>query len=632
MFRDRRSNRHRKRQAPAKAGRTGKFGQSLVTVSPRLLGEPTLPGQGESPFPVDFYLSWTSPGFCVEDESDVQLGIASRCVVSDSMTIQIKPKLPSSDAPPSGNATFPATIRAHGEYMPLAYVVRLSPLIHQTLAGLPPTGIFNSSEIGLDGAQAFSTYLHETIHWWQHIGSTYGLMSSLSYPTRSHGNQKPIKELISRGALKKSVFRMASEGSGPSTPETVQGLANIIVNNHFDLSAFSYFPYNTEIAETIASSPMFESLGHFMHVTYGQNLSAMAGVTDSDYATLPDPRTWVKPFQELKQDKVEGFYYGSRVTLWPLGAREIMEGQACFSQIQYLHFASGGKLEWDSFRGLGILHGVYEEAFKQFLGHVELDFPNSINHPTVALFLLVCDMALNPGSGFPFDPFPRFRSFIDDTIPGIRFTKMARTIRRDLPELLGAIKDYTRGEYEAVSDRISAAMRIPSPMQITARCESWARGPMSSLMEEYRTYNYQPTNRAVRVLLSHFLAFSRDKLATPEVFCWPGAWMAGSNLSDRVVDLFDRHGALFVDRETDSGIYPRMRKGYTEKAIQQMFEGFFAAVVVYEMTDQLIVKSGPFEYKYDWLKPSASPEEFKQFADRNFKAAYGIAPDEIEII
>jgi len=60
-----------------------------------------------------------------------------------------------------------------------------------------------------------------------------------------------------------------------------------------------------------------------------------------------------------------------------------------------------------------------------------------------------------------------------------------------------------------------------------------------------------------------------------------------------------------------------------------MFDDFYAAAVTYEMTDQLIVRSGPFEYKYDWLKPSASLEEFKQFADRQFKSAYGIAPDEI---
>lgn len=515
--------------------------------------------------------------------------------------------------------------------MPLAYVLRLSPLIHRKLAALPESGIYTSREVGFDGAQAFSTYLHETIHWWQHIGSTYGLMSSLSYPARAHGNYNQIMRLISLGALKKPIRQLAEKSAGPSTPDTVKGLANIIVNNHFDLSAFSKFSYNQDFARTIASNAMFENLGHFMHMTYAHNLLAMAGVVDKDFAALPDPRTWAEAFRKLEDDKVEGFYYGSPFGLWPVGAREIMEGQACFSQMQYLHFASGGQFEWDTFRHLGMLHGVYEAAFREFLERTELDWPSSINHPTVALFLLICDMSINPGSGFPFDPFPHFRSFIDDTIPGIRFTAMARMIRLKQPEIFGVITRYSRDEYKDVSERVSTMMLNLSPIQIVAKCDGWAKGPMLSLMEEYRTYNYRPENHVVRVLLSHFLAFSQDKLLTPEIFCWPGAWMAGENLSERAVDIFERHGALFVDCETDSGIYPRMRKEYDEKSVQNMFDKFYAATVTYEMTDQLIVRAGSFEYKYDWLKPSASLEEFKQFADKQFKSAYGIAPDEIQM-
>jgi hypothetical protein len=547
------------------------------------------------------------------------------------MTIQLNSKLLTADPPVAGDAEFRATIRAHGEYMPLAFVLRLSPLIHQKLAALPQTGIYSSREIGLDGAQAFSTYLHETVHWWQHIGSTYGLMSSLSYPAQAHGSFKQIKELVSLEALRKSVRQMAEKAAGPCTPDTVKGLANIVVNNHFDLSAFSKFSYNQDFAKSIASSAMFEGLGHLMHMTYGHNLFTMATALDKAFKTLPDPRTWEEPFQKLKDEKVEGFYYGSPVGLWPVGAREIMEGQACFSQMQYLHFASGGQLEWDDFRDFGMLYGVYEAAFKEFLDCTELGWPSSINHPTVALFLLVCDMAINPGSGFPFDPFPHFSSFIFDTIPGARFTAMARMVRLKQPELLGSITCYSRDEYEEVSNRISLMMLNPSPMQIAAKGDGWAKGPMLSLMEEYRTYNYRPENHVVRVLLSHYLAFSQDKLVTPEVFCWPGAWMAGKNVSETAADLFDRHGALFVDRETDSGIYPRMRNGYDEKSVQQVFDDFYAATVIYEMTDQLIAKAGPFEYNYDWLKPSASREEFKEFADRQFESIYGIAPDAIQM-
>jgi hypothetical protein len=75
-----------------------------------------------------------------------------------------------------------------------------------------------------------------------------------------------------------------------------------------------------------------------------------------------------------------------------------------------------------------------------------------------------------------------------------------------------------------------------------------------------------------------------------------------------------------------------MREGYNEDAVQRMFDDFYAANVVYEMTDQLIARPGPFEYRYDWLKPSATPEEFKDFADSHFKGAYGVAPDEIPIL
>jgi hypothetical protein len=401
------------------------------------------------------------------------------------VTIQLNPELLTSDPLKVGSSEFRATIRAHGEYMPLAYVLRLSPLVHQTLAALPHSGIVASQEIGLDGAQAFSTYLHETIHWWQHIGSTYGLMSSLSYPARAHSSYNQIKRLVSLGELRKPVSQLVKKATGPSTPETVKGLANIIVNNHFDLSAFSKFSYNQEFAKNIASDRLFESLGHVLHMTYAHNIGAMSAAVDRDFAALPDPRTWEQPFHKLKDDKVEGFYYGSRVTLWPVGAREIMEGQACFSQMQYLHFASGGQFEWDTFRHLGILHGIYEAAFKEFLERTELQWPNSINHPTVALFLLICDMAINPGLGFPFDPFPYFPTLIHNTIPGIRFTSMARLIRLEQPQLLGAITSYSRDEYQSVSKRISALMVNPSTMQIAAKCGGWAEGPMRPLMEEH---------------------------------------------------------------------------------------------------------------------------------------------------
>src|SRR3546814_4282094 len=105
-------------------------------------------------------------------------------------------------------------------------------------------------------------------------------------------------------------------------------------------------------------------------------------------------------------------------------------------------------------------------------------------------------------------------------------------------------------------------------------------------MEEHRTFDYGAVNLPVRVLFSHFLSFMRDKLLTPEFFCWPGAWMAGERASDQVGVLFARHAALFMDKENDDGIFPRIHPERDVRLVQKMFDSFYAVNITYDMTDQ----------------------------------------------
>ena len=211
----------------------------------------------------------------------------------------LSPSLLATEPLADGDINLMATVNAHGQYLPLSFVLRLSPLVHRTLASLPRSGIISSGEAGLAGTQAFSTYLHETVHWWQHIGSTYGLMSSLSYPAQTHGNYKYIKQLIATGELRKSIRRIAETAKGSSRPDTLKGISNIIVNNHFDIGAFSRFSYNQEFARRLAASGMFENLGHFMYLSYAHNLVVLSGVGDKNFKTLPDPRAWEAEFEKL---------------------------------------------------------------------------------------------------------------------------------------------------------------------------------------------------------------------------------------------------------------------------------------------------------------------------------------------
>jgi hypothetical protein len=66
--------------------------------------------------------------------------------------------------------------KVKGSYHPTRFVLRLRPASRE--------------EHALEEqVQAFSTYLHETIHWWQYIGSTLGLALTLSHPAQTHYQQ-----------------------------------------------------------------------------------------------------------------------------------------------------------------------------------------------------------------------------------------------------------------------------------------------------------------------------------------------------------------------------------------------------------------------------------------------------------
>ena len=257
----------------------------------------------------------------------------------------------------------------------------------------------------------------------------------------------------------------------------------------------------------------------------------------------------------------------------------------------------------------------------------------SIDDPLVALFLLVCDMAINPGAGFPM-PIRHFDTFIEDVTPATRFLFICRAIANMGSEVTGAITKYSRAEYAYVSELLSRAVMIDSPLAIAERARTWAHdeATFGTLMAEHETFDFGPADLPVRLLFSHFLDFNSDKFESPEVFCWPGASMAGSHVSPKVVTLFDRHSALFIDKADDTGIFPRVFANKDGDTVHKAFESFYAFNVTYAMISQWIAKPGPFEYGFQWLSSTGTYQELKGFADRNFELAFGVQPDRFEII
>ena len=375
--------------------------------------------------------------------------------------------LMASDAPGEMHATH----KARGLYNYFQFGLRLSPEIHRKIEAMP-SGIVSSGVVDFEGLQAFSTYLHETIHWWQHIGSTYGLMVSLSYPSQAQANYNHLKELVSVVGFAKPIRSLAEqtwEAHGPGTPS---GLANTIINNSFDISSFRALTLFPQRARDFGENPLFESVGHSYSIAYGNNALLLGGTSDPDFGVVPHPKHWEPKLDVLRNSKREGFYLGSPIRLPPVGGYAIFEGQARFCQMQYIYYATGGQADWSDMQTCGMLEGVYVQAFEQFLAFSGLKWPTSIGDPIVGLFLLVCDMSINPGSGFPF-PSRSFETFIEDIDPGRRFIRLSRAVTSRFPNPANAIRTHSRDEYEHVSRELADAIGVDAPLTVAQEISSW---------------------------------------------------------------------------------------------------------------------------------------------------------------
>ncbi|MEA5088825.1 hypothetical protein, partial [Solidesulfovibrio sp.] len=175
---------------------------------------------------------------------------------------------------------------------------------------------------------------------------------------------------------------------------------SVLLNTYFDIEFFKLISFAPSNAHEYVNDKYFESLGHSYRITYEvvRWLISVSCKEDSDLFTVPCE--WQSEFIKLRDRKVEGFYYGSPVQLSPVGGLAIFEGQARFSQLVYLYRASRGSCSWDQFRKAGYLSGIYVEAFQVFLTLLDEEWPSEISDPLIGLFLLICDLAINPTEGF----------------------------------------------------------------------------------------------------------------------------------------------------------------------------------------------------------------------------------------
>lgn len=521
---------------------------------------------------------------------------------------------------------------ARGLYDSMQFVLRLRPDIHTKLDQVS-TGIDYSGKYDFETIQAFSTYLHETIHWWQHIGSTSGLILSFTYPAQAHINNALLSDYLNLTGLVKPIVQYNELNAKEFEPIDEEFITiNKILNNFHDIEFFKILTINPKSAHTVVNDKLFESLGHSFHIAYSSFINLISSSFDPDLKFLPKADKWPIGFRALTDNKITDHYYGSPVYLSPIGLIDIFEGQARFTQIQYLYFASGKKLSWEDFEELGMLSDVYYSAFEAFLELTGSKRPKGIGDPLIALYLLVLDISMNPSNGFPFD-IKNYDSFVDSVDSGKRFISICNAIREKHPELKSFITTYSSSEYYEAATKISVAIGSHSPIDIAQHICKWAKTEKTliDLMIEESTFDFSEENQPIRLLFSRFIRFQEDKLNHPAYFCWTGFYSAGEKATDESLKLFLEHQSLFVDK-ADGDIYPRSFPDKDELMIQKAFDLFYTWVSTYDLCRQWIVGNGDFTYDYFWLSSKYSMGELESWARNNFKLVFGVDPNDFSIV
>ncbi len=409
-------------------------------------------------------------------------------------------------------------------------------------------------------------------------------------------------------------------------------LANVAVNNASDVEYYKYYAYAPrENIKWMMEDNHFEAVGHAYLIVYGQLVGMVADSIDEGHITLPRIEAWESEIIRLKNERVEGFYWGSPVGLPAVGIRAVYEGQASFTQLQFLNGVREKPLTCAQWREMGYLSGIYVEAFEAFLELSDSDWPESLEDPLVALFLLICDLAINPTRGIPLE-IANFEQFIVDVDVGVRFTRLCQAVR-ELPHIKHAITNCSRSEYVAVSEELTKLTGYDHPMEGLRGVQGWRdKAPgLPKLMEEYQTFEYDPKNLPIRLFLSHFVAFCEDKLNHPEFFCWAGIYMSQPKTIE-MQDIWLRHLSLFSDRGDKNGVYPRKRPNRAEKAVKETFNRFYGTMALYDLTRQWLLKDGPFVCDFRWLAENYDQADADAWGNNVFKQVYGVTLDEFEIV
>lgn len=530
--------------------------------------------------------------------------------------------------------TFSACLNARGVYESQRFALRLSPVIHEQVNRVVAKSEQGDKSFTNEELQAYSTYLHETVHWWQHKGSTSGFIRSILYPIQTHSNLSDLQQIAAILGPQKPIQTLALMGELGLLPqglEKIGPVTNTVTNNFMDTEFYLALTLKPKLDLEIYDNPYFEAAGHSFLITYSLVIGAIRELIDSEGSLFPDPKALVDNLAKLAQQKVRGYYYTSEIIRAPVGLLDLYEGQARFIQLQFLALSLKG-LTISEARCNGMLDGIYGSAFAEFLKLSESSEPIDIIDPLIALFLFICDMSINPTAGFP-APIEDYENFFLDADPGIRFAVLCKAIAKQAPELRAFVKNYSKEEYQELTQSLSNLTGVGDHLFELNRLDRHTRknSEATKLIKEHDSFRFSRNNIVLQVLTGEFLAFVRDRLEFPEFFCWTGYWLTKGS-GERQRDLWLKNLSLFSDKVDDGALFPRNHPSRSKDDVLEVFNQFYGAIILYDMSKQWVLNSGPFRLNYSWLTSSADDSRFIDRVKDLFRKHYGIDIDQFMLL